>query len=333
MLQKKTFVANDNLGDKEKKNICITSLTDEQSPSHWQRLIRCRDFDDVSGITFNITARYSNKHNYRFYDLSHLIDPSRPPAWSKILAVQYLLRLTTTATNEEEQKATITNNGTAGSTTTARQQADVHTNSNDNHRVCDWVLWLDADVLIMNSSVPLEAFLPADDVEVDVDAHGDNNDDHKIHLVVTHDKKFVANSGAWLIRNDPWSYSFLQRWWDMKTWVRRSGFSLSGDNAAFGHLVQNELLQMRTATTTESSGDSSGRTGRRVPEQQQPKIAMPARCNFNSFGVYMTQNQYDQLLLDNDNSGAAKEGGDSDFLLKQQEWYQQPDQFYYEVRL
>lgn len=201
----------------ESPKICITSLTDTQSPSRWQRMIRCRDFDALP--TLPKMKAYAEKHGYVFVDSSPLIDTSRPPAWSKIRAVQALL------------------------------------DSKSNDKRCDWVVWWDADVLIMNSDIRIESLLPTPS--------------SPIHLVATFDRKFTVNSGAWLIRNSPWSTKFLEAWWNHAAWVRRPGMSLSGDNAAFGHFVSNLL-----DNPTEAS-----------------HIAIPERCNLNSFGVFLTEQQ------------------------------------------
>ncbi|GKY90439.1 hypothetical protein MPSEU_000017700 [Mayamaea pseudoterrestris] len=221
------------------QNICLTTLTDRQSPSLMQRMVRCRDFDALELISFPNQRAYASKHNYQWTDSSHMVDPSRPPAWSKILAVQHLL----------EQQA------------------------------CDWVLWLDADVLVMNSNVRIERLLPSDP---------------NVMLVATHDRKYTVNSGVWLIRNSAWSRQFLKNWWNLKSWVRRPGLSLSGDNAAFGHLVDQVL------------------------RKEAWRVQIPARCNMNSFGVFLSETQYQNIVV---NGGAD--------ALNKQEWYLS-DQFYHQ---
>ena len=206
-------------------NICITTLT-ASSSSPWRK---CRDFDTVQEQTWPSRQAYAAKHGYVLVDGSHLLDRSRPPAWSKIRAVQNLL---------------------------------------DNNRKCDWVFWMDADTVIMNSSIALESLLPS-------------SSDSAIDLIATYDRRFGVNSGSWLLRNSTWSRQFLEDWWNMKAWVRPAGLSLSGDNAAFGHLVQERL---------ENPSDAE-------------HIAVPARCNFNAFGVFVNSAQ--QLRGD----------------VQQQEWY------------
>ena len=213
-------------------HICLTTLTDRQSTSAWQRMLRCRDFDGVANLTFGNLKAYADRHGYTFVDASALIDTRRPPAWSKILAVQSLLQ--------------------------APQKTTTILDNDSKVPLCDWVFWIDADIVVMNSSIRIESFLPTPETGID--------------LLVTTDRRLTANSGAWLIRNTKWSRSFLNKWWNMPTWVRQPGLSLSGDNAAFGHLMQKEL-SMTTTTTT--------------------RVHMVPRCTFNSFAVFVPEGSSD----------------------------------------
>ena len=197
----------------EKPRICMTTLTDSKSPSLWQRLLRCRNFDGVAKLSFPNLQSYADKHGYSLWDASASIDTSRPPAWSKILAVQKLLSLTDSVT-------------------------------------CDWIFWVDADIVVMNSTIAVESFLPSSE-STDID------------LLITMDRRLTANSGAWLIRNTKWSKEFLETWWNMRRWVREPGLSLSGDNAAFGHLMEERL------------------------KSDAAHIRMVPRCTFNSFAVFV----------------------------------------------
>lgn len=217
----------------EKPRICLTTLTDSQSQSTWQRLLRCRDFDGVAKRTYPNLAAYAKKHGYAIYDASPLIDTSRPPAWSKVLAVQKLLR-------------------------PQRQQGD----EEEDDDKCDWVFWVDADIVIMSSTVAIESFLPT--------SADDDDDDSTIDLLVTMDRRLTANSGAWLIRNTDWSREFLQAWWGMRRWVREPGLSLSGDNAAFGHLIEQRLQEQSSIHGTATE-----------------RIRLVPRCTFNSFAVFV----------------------------------------------
>ena len=69
---------------------------------------------------------------------------------------------------------------------------------------CDWFLWLDADCMVVNMTIPLESFL------------GDDFD-----LAVTGPfapcpscSKPVFSAGVMLFRCCEWSQKFVQRWWE-----------------------------------------------------------------------------------------------------------------------
>jgi galactosyl transferase GMA12/MNN10 family len=263
---------NTNSGNnRQPRRICMTTLTDKKSSSTslWQRVLRCRDFDQVATLTWPNHARYAQLHNYTIFDASNLMDTSRPPAWSKIRAVLHLLDQKTTTTTTT---AATSNSGRNAAVAAAGEQQRITINA------CDWVLWLDADVVIMNSSIALESILPADD---DDDAENNNNDNNSmIDLIVTMDRRFTANSGVWLIRNSNYSKHFLHTWWDMRTWVREPGLSLSGDNAAFGHLIEQELLL---------------NPAQQQHHHQQQHVAMIPRCIMNSFGAFVTPTELEEL--------------------------------------
>ena len=197
----------------------------------------CRNFNDVAALTWPNHQRYAQRHGYTARENSALLDPSRPPAWSKIRAVESMLDL-----QQQQQQ-------------------------------CDWILWLDADVVIMNSTIPLETLIPTDP---------------NVHLIVTADRRFTANSGVWLLRNSDWSRQFLRDWWNSRSYVRRKGLSLSGDNDAFGHLVR-QRLHLDEATWTAAQAADAARN--------DPHLRMPARCNLNSFGVFVSQESPQQQRL------------------------------------
>lgn len=188
--------------------ICMTSL--KNRPNFMERLTQCRDFDQVD--TFENHRAYANLHGYYYEDTSHLMDSSRPPAWSKIKAVQYLFEMYS----------------------------------------CEWVWWLDVDVVIMNPDIQLESLIPESD---------------HIHFIAAEDKSFSVNSGSWIIRKSEWSTKFLNDWWNSKNFIRSKGISLSGDNAALASLVDSILEE------NEASAGS-------------PVMILP-RCHLNSFGVFM----------------------------------------------
>jgi galactosyl transferase GMA12/MNN10 family len=201
--------------------ICLTTLKDNNAKAAFP-FLRCRNFDGVD--TFPNHEMYAKKHGYTIVDNSSILDQSRPPAWSKILAVQAMMK-------------------------------DFN---------CLWVMWLDADVVIMDSTIKIESLLPSE---------------KHIDLIVTTDRRFTANSGSWIIRNSPWGREFLTEWWGMRQFVRAKGLSLSGDNDAFGHLVRQRVGQTTYPTEEEFQQVAVGAS----------RIRMPARCNFNSYGVFVSK--------------------------------------------
>jgi hypothetical protein len=191
--------------------ICITTLTDSKSTSTKYRFMRWRNFDGILELTWQNKRAYAAKHGYHLYDGSDLIDLSRPPAWSKIKAVKRLL--------QEER--------------------------------CDWVMWADADTVIMNSDVKIEDFLPEDSTK---------------DLLVAGDIGGGYNSGVFYFRNTPWSRKVLDDWWDMESFVYPPGFALSGDNAALKALLADMADFDR-------------------------HVLAPPRCTFNSFAKFLTLGQ------------------------------------------
>eukprot|EP00527_Entomoneis_sp_CCMP2396_P006523 CAMPEP_0198141074 /NCGR_PEP_ID=MMETSP1443-20131203/4145_1 /TAXON_ID=186043 /ORGANISM="Entomoneis sp., Strain CCMP2396" /LENGTH=346 /DNA_ID=CAMNT_0043803697 /DNA_START=90 /DNA_END=1130 /DNA_ORIENTATION=+ len=191
--------------------ICITTLTDSKSSSLFQRFIRWRNFDGILELTWQNKIDYARKHGYQLFDGSDLIDTTRPPAWSKILAVAQLM---------DEDK-------------------------------CDWIMWTDADTVVMNSDQKIENFLPSDPSK---------------HLLVGSDNGGGYNSGVFLLRNTEWSRQFLSDWWDMRSFVRPPGMALSGDNNAMKALLRD------------------------MPDFQE-HVLSPTRCTFNSFAKFLTFSQ------------------------------------------
>jgi hypothetical protein len=198
--------------------ICMVTFTDANTPSLLQRLVRWRDYAGILELTWPNKQAYAQKHNYRLYDHSDYLDTSRPPAWSKIPATLALL------------------------------QPQQHLHANNNEPPCDWVLWTDADTVIMNSSIKITDFLPASPTH---------------DLIVASDEGGGFNSGVFLFRNSDWSRQFLQQWWDMTTYVRPPGFSLSGDNAAMKALLKD------------------------LPDFDK-HVLVPPRCTINSFARFLT---------------------------------------------
>lgn len=198
--------------------ICITTLTDAEEADWWQRLVRWRDFGNLLDMTWPNKQRYCAKHGYKLFNESAQLDNSRPPSWSKIRAARRLL-------TEED---------------------------------CDWVYWMDADTVIMNSAKRIEDFLPAPETGID--------------LILSEQKGPSWNAGAWFVRRTEWSLRFLDRWWDMTDFVKPKGLAESGDNHALRTLLR-------------------GMDGAEFAAH----IAAPPRCLFNSVAKFMTQRERDQL--------------------------------------
>jgi galactosyl transferase GMA12/MNN10 family len=208
------------------RDICITTLTDEKHKSLKTRYLGWRNFDGVLGLTWNNKVQYARKHGYRLFDESPHVDTSRPPAWSKIKAAQRLL----------------TEEG------------------------CQWVFWLDADTVIMNSNKKMEDFLPATTASP-------SNTASQYDLLTTADDGGGYNSGAWIVRNSPWGLQFLDDWWNMKSFIKTTGFSKCGDNHAMKHLL-----------------------GKMTAQEFDQHVLVPPRCTFNSFVNAVLPSQYNTVL-------------------------------------
>lgn len=208
--------ATNNNNNNQRQNICITTLTDEQNADIWQSMFKWRQFNNLLAMTWPNKEAYCQKHGYRLFDSSPYLDNSRPPSWSKIKAAQRLLNL----------------------------------KGGDNR--CDWVVWWDADTVIMNSDKKIEDILPA---------HQD--------FVVTKQKTSSYNAGAWMIRNTEWSHDFLNTWWNMDEYVRVKGLSVSGDNDALYHYLTENMPQ----------------------DEFDQHVAVPPRCTFNSVTKWVTPSE------------------------------------------
>jgi hypothetical protein len=238
--------------------VCLTTLTDSRSTNRIQRFFRWRNFDGILELTWQNKYAYAVKHGYSFYDGSKDIDGSRPPAWSKVKVVQHLLN----------QKIVLP---------TKNDEPTSHSNNK-----CDWVMWSDADTVIMNLDVSVHDFLPADP---------------NVDFLVGTDHVSGYNAGVFLVKNSAWGHEFMKRWWNMESYVRPPGFSLSGDNNAMKALL---------AEYQNQPSDTSGKS------QFDIHVAVPARCTFNSFAKFLTV-QESLTVLDQ---------------LEGQEWYMSPDYYH-----
>lgn len=204
--------------DGKKPKICLTTLTDAKAGGALQNMLRFRNFNSLLDMTWPNKQKYAEKHGYYLFDESGSLDTTRPPSWSKIRAARRLL------TKEN----------------------------------CDWVFWLDADTVVMNSSKKVEDFLPSEEGK---------------DLVITSQKGGSYNAGAWLIKNTPWALEFLDTWWNMKDFVKPMGMAVSGDNDA--------LKEYLTKRMEKSYFDAH--------------IVVPPRCSFNSVAKFLTHAEATEL--------------------------------------
>jgi galactosyl transferase GMA12/MNN10 family len=195
----------------EQPSICITTLTDSETSGMLQRFVRWRNFDNLLEMTWPNKQKYCDKHGYKLFNESKSLDQKRPPSWSKIRAAQRLLA--------EEN--------------------------------CDWVFWMDADTVIMNSEKSIEDLLPLPESGID--------------LLLTRQKGNSWNAGAWMIRRSNWSLEFLDHWWNMEEFVKPKGLAVSGDNDA----LKSYLTDMDV-------------------DYFNQHISVPDRCNFNSVAKWNT---------------------------------------------
>jgi len=114
---------------------------------------------------------YCKKWGYGFEDDETVYDTSRHPAWSKVRILQKCLNA-------------VDENGT---------------------KKYDFVVWMDADTLVMNEDIKLESF---------IDKY--LSDDSK-HFLVSRDNGYRINTGVWFLRNSEYAADILEKVWDNTT--------------------------------------------------------------------------------------------------------------------
>ena len=141
---------------------------------------------------------------------------------------------------------------------------------------CDWALWMDADTVFMNTNKKIIDFLPLDPDK---------------SIIVAVDRPNPGyNSGTWMVKQSDFGLEFLQKWWDMKNFVRLPGQSMSGDNDAFKVLL--------------NSYDK---------EVFEKHIAVPPRCTINAFAKFLRPWVLDSM---------------SEQELQAQPWYMSEDYYH-----
>lgn len=106
----------------------------------------------VGKVTAPMVREYAATHSYKFICHTRPIDPMRHPAWNKIIALRNVL---------EQQDFT-------------------------------WAMWIDADAVVMNHTIPAETLIPKN---VDAVFASDFNG---------------LNSGIFMVRRCEWSLKFLE---------------------------------------------------------------------------------------------------------------------------
>lgn len=113
----------------------------------------------------------------------------------------------------------------------------------------EWLLWMDADVVITNASVRL------------VRDFIDRWSTPTTELIVA-DSRDGCNNGVFFLRSSLWSRLFLLRWW-----LKRDEVQAAADNGAFMHVLLDELLAAnRSKAPHESDTMASGSAGRQCAQ-------------------------------------------------------------------
>ena len=102
--------------------------------------------------------KYCDKHGYHLINANHLIDRTRPAAWSKLTAIDHYLSNRNGVTEEFAfDVSTSERDGSINNTNNASQIKGIVT--------YDYLLYIDLDVVIMNFGIRLENFFSAVDDE------------------------------------------------------------------------------------------------------------------------------------------------------------------------
>ena len=115
--------------------------------------------------------KYCEKWGYSFDDDESIYDSSRHPAWTKILLLQKCLNATEILEDGSSQKK------------------------------YDFVIWMDADTLIMNDEILVESF---------IDKYMDDSKD----FLVSRDNGYRINTGVWFMRNNEYVLNILTKVWN-----------------------------------------------------------------------------------------------------------------------
>lgn len=96
----------------------------------------------------------------------------------------------------------------------------------------DWVVWVDADTLIMNPAITLEELMQS-------------HNPHNVDMLVGHDSMRI-NTGVWFLYNTSWSHTFLQHVWEQEQFID-SGY---WEQEAFIFLLDNNDMDAKQHVTS-----------------------------------------------------------------------------------
>lgn len=140
---------------------------------------------------------YCLRHGYILINANHLLDKSRPAAWSKLKAVDHLLYKRSTRRIEMNSQNKLLNDSNKISVSNSENRinaADISI-GNSTDRISDdlysydYIMYIDMDVIIMDLNKPLEEFIhAAHDVIFDTDEEDNNKIKRKkIEFLMTED--------------------------------------------------------------------------------------------------------------------------------------------------
>lgn len=130
--------------------------------------------------------QYCKKHNYDYYDEEKYYDRDRPIAWSKINIINSCL--------------------------------------NDDKNNYDYVVWIDADTLVMNQEIKIEEL---------IEKYTDDKD-----VTVAQDYKMI-NTGVIIIKNTLWSRRFFDFLYDQTQFIDHPNW----EQGAFINLYENNISE------------------------------------------------------------------------------------------
>jgi hypothetical protein len=125
--------------------------------------------------------QYCKKNGYAFDDDESIYDSSRHPAWSKILLLKKCML------KEDET----------------------------NRKKYDFVVWIDADAMIMNDEIYLEDFI--EKYMSEKSEKSEKREDAEKHFLLSRDNGYRMNTGVWFIRNTDYALKILEKVWENTT--------------------------------------------------------------------------------------------------------------------